>query len=229
MQFETLLSKAIRFGWLLMAVLIFSAALLRAQAPPGVTLRMRSKGGFGAPAMFTGEKRGFSLSQFGPLLYQLHLSPAQMRQIGEIIFNAQKSLIRTRADLAIAGLDLRHTMMAAQPDQAAALQKAQQLGTLRTQLMTIRLKALLAGEAVLTPAQRQQARRLFARRRMMMRVRVMRRRFAGRGFAGGMRGCGPMMRGGRNLFWHFRRRLPAPRTTPAPPAAPAQPGAAPQP
>ncbi len=217
MRYEVIQTKVIRASWVAMVILLFMAAVLGAQATaepqmpghraaarpgPGMQMGMMMRGGFGGGMMGGAMRRGpmgIPLPPLSMLARQLHLTPAQLRQLRDLEFNTRKTLIRERANLAIAQLTLHHLLQAEPPDQAAILAQVNTVGNLRTQMMTRGVKALLAGEAVLTPSQRQQARRLIARHLRMM---AMMRRMHGRFFFRQFRGAGG------NMFWMGRRGGP---------------------
>ncbi len=232
-------SKIIRAAWLLMAILLVTAVAATAQNRPagqssGVAVVRRAPGGAmivrrdmmlrsGGPGGMGAFRRGPFGLPIPPLFMlarQLHLTPAQRTQLGAIVFNARKSQIRTHADLAIAQLTLRRLLQAQTPDQAAILAQVNAIGALRTRQMTNGIKALLAGEAVLTPAQRLQARRLLLRHAMMMRMMRQRRASGGnvfffhRRFNGGWAPRRP----GAFIFRDHLRPPAKPQGPPPPPA-----------
>ena len=130
---------------------------------------------------------------------ELGLTDDQTSRLRQIIVEAQKSSVKTGADMAVRGIELRELMQVEQPDRAAIMKKVQELSDLRGQMMKQHVESLLAAKTVLTPEQQKKVRAFLA---------------------SGQRGFG-QRRFGRE---GFQRRMRPPN---APPPAPDAPGAPP--
>jgi Spy/CpxP family protein refolding chaperone len=128
----------------------------------------------------------------------LGLTDPQVDRLRQILVEAEKSGVKTRADIAVRGIELRELLRADKPDRDAVMKKVQELSDLRGQMMKQRIEALLAAKSVLTPEQQKKI-RSFIESRMGL----------------GMEGFGARREG-------FRARPP--ETAPRPPAPPARPG-----
>jgi Spy/CpxP family protein refolding chaperone len=140
----------------------------------------------------------------------LGLSDEQAGRLRQVMVEAEKSALKTRADLGVRQIELRELLRADQPDRGAVTKKVQEISELRGQMMQQRIDSLLASKAILTPEQQQKI-RAFMQRRAGERFRT------GEGF-GGREGS----RGRR----FFNRRIPggAGPELPAAPPAPPPPG-----
>lgn len=83
----------------------------------------------------------------------LSLTDEQSSQLRKIIVGAEESSIKTRADLAVHGIELRELLRADHPDREAVMKQVDQISALRSQMMKQHLEALLAAKNVLTPEQ----------------------------------------------------------------------------
>jgi len=130
----------------------------------------------------------------------LNLTEPQADRLRQILVDTEKASVKTRADMAVRGIELRELLRADKPDRAAVIRKVQELSELRGQMMKQHVEALLAAKDVLTPEQQKKIRAFIQNRAA---------------FGGGRMGFGP------------RREGPGPRrpeTMPRPPAPPANPG-----
>src|SRR3972149_2332825 len=64
---------------------------------------------------------------------ELGLTDDQTSRLRQIIVEAQKSSVKTGADMAVRGIELRELMQVDQPDRAAIMKKVQELSDLRGQ------------------------------------------------------------------------------------------------
>ncbi|HUU13837.1 MAG TPA: Spy/CpxP family protein refolding chaperone [Terriglobia bacterium] len=129
----------------------------------------------------------------------LGLSDEQANRLRQVMVDAEKSALKTRADLGVRRIELRELMRADQPDRDAVMKKVQEISDLRGQLMKQRIESLLASKAILTPEQQQK-------------IRAFMHREGREGF-----------RGRRS----FDRRLPRGPMAPGGPPAPPPPGDSP--
>jgi Spy/CpxP family protein refolding chaperone len=88
----------------------------------------------------------------------LNLTDAQASQLRKIIVGMEESSIKTQADVAVAGIELRELLREDKPDHEAVMNKVSQIAQLRAQLMKQHVEALLAAKDVLTPEQQKMIR-----------------------------------------------------------------------
>ena len=187
-------------GVVVMLGLLSLGAVSRAQGPdlePGERGDFGHRGGDRMLAMLDNERVRTTLG----------LSDEQASRLRQVMVDAQKAGLKTRADLGVRRIELRELLRADQPDRDAVMKKVQEISELRGQLMKQRIDSLLASKAILTPEQ-QQKMRAFMRRRAGERFRT------SEGFGGreGFRG--------RRMF---ERRLPREPMSPENPAVPTPP------
>lgn len=115
------------------------------------------------------------------------LSEPQAERLRQILVDTQKSTVKTRADVAVRGIELRELLRADKPDHDAVMKKLQEISSLRADLMKQHVEALLAAKTVLTPEQQKRLRSLMERQRGGM----WRQRFRERGGWGGPPGDRP--------------------------------------
>ena len=96
---------------------------------------------------------------------ELGLSDEQSQRLRQIVVDTEKSSIKTRADLAVRGIELRELLRADNPDRDAATKKVQEISNLRGELMKQRVEASLAARKVLTPEQQKKLRTFIEMRR----------------------------------------------------------------
>jgi Spy/CpxP family protein refolding chaperone len=117
--------------------------------------------------------RGFEAERLLALLESdrgrqlLGISDEQATRLRQITVDAQKTAIRTKADLAVRGLELRELLVADNPDRATVLKKVDEVSALTGTLMKQHVEALLSAKTVLTPEQQQKIRELSANWRLM--------------------------------------------------------------
>jgi Spy/CpxP family protein refolding chaperone len=88
----------------------------------------------------------------------LNLTDQQVDRLRQILVDAEKSGVKTRADIAVRGIELRELLRADKPDHDAVMTKVQELSSLRGQVMKAHIEALLAAKSVLTPEQQKKVR-----------------------------------------------------------------------
>lgn len=130
---------------------------------------------------------------------RVNLTDNQVTRLRQIVTNAEKSNIQTRAQMRIDGIDLRQMLEAEKPDQDAVLKKVQQISELRGQMMKNNVQALLEAKTVLTPEQQEKIRQFIGAR------------FSGRAW------------GHHGRWEHHRGMRTRPGTPPQPPSPPATP------
>lgn len=157
------------FGWLSIAALALTMAVPSAQARPR---HWRGGGGGG----------------FARLAEMLNLTPQQRESIRKIRYESQREMIRARAELQLARLDLRQLTEQHRPDMKKVSAAIDKVGGLEMKLKKSRIMMMLKMKAVLTPEQAAKAaelrrqrrarwggRRGMWKRRMMWRRRMMER------------------------------------------------------
>lgn len=151
--------------WIAMtAVLVFAAA--------GFTYAAQRAWGLGWGHGFRGREGGWMGQRILRLLDNLQFQTAakltndQVSHLRQIVTNAEKSNIETRAKIAVDGIDLRQMMMAPKPDQNAVMAKVQQISELRGQMMKNNIQALLDAKNALSPEQQERIRQFIQHRFM---------------------------------------------------------------
>ncbi len=89
---------------------------------------------------------------------ELGLSDEQATRLHQIAFDAEKSSIKTRAEMAIHRVELQELLGADNPDREAVMNKVQELSSLRGEMMKQRFETLLAVKGLLTPDQQKKIR-----------------------------------------------------------------------
>jgi Spy/CpxP family protein refolding chaperone len=95
---------------------------------------------------------------------ELGLSDEQSQRLRQIVVDTEKSSIKTRADLAVRGIELRELLRSNNPDRNAVMSKVQEISNLRGEMMKQHVGALLAAKAVLTPEQQKKIQAFIERR-----------------------------------------------------------------
>jgi Spy/CpxP family protein refolding chaperone len=96
----------------------------------------------------------------------LGLTDEQATRLRQIVVDTEKTAIKTKADLAVRGIELRELLRAANPDRDTVTKKVQEVSDLAGQLMQQRVQALLSVKTILTPAQQKKIREFSANHRM---------------------------------------------------------------
>lgn len=88
----------------------------------------------------------------------LGLTEQQTDRLRQIMVDTQKSSVRTGADMAVRGIELREFLRVDKPDREAVLKKVQEISDLRRDMMKQHVEALLTAKTVLTPEQQKKIR-----------------------------------------------------------------------
>lgn len=96
---------------------------------------------------------------------ELGLSDQQAERLRQIVVDVEKSSVKTGAEMAVRGIELRELLRADNPDRGAALKKVQDISNLRGEMMKQHVEALLAAKTVLTPEQQKKIRTFIEGRR----------------------------------------------------------------
>lgn len=96
------------------------------------------------------------------------LTDQQTNQLRRIFLDTAKESVKTRADLAVRGMDLQELMRADQPNKDAVMKKVQEISELRGEMMKQHVEALLAAKSVLTPEQQKKVQQFIESRRAEM-------------------------------------------------------------
>lgn len=94
----------------------------------------------------------------------LGLTDQQSDRLRQIVVDAEKSTVKTGADMAVRGIELRELLRADKPDRDAVMKKVQELSNLRGEMMKQHVDALLTAKSVLTPEQQKKVRTLIESR-----------------------------------------------------------------
>jgi periplasmic protein CpxP/Spy len=205
-------------GSLMAAAAIGIAIMAHAQeAERSVVVRARTEGGMGMPMGELGGLRGMAGGQRMLAMLDndrvraaLNLTDDQAAKLRQIVVNTQKSAIKSRADIAVAGIDLRELLLQDNPDRDAVMKQVDTISGLGTDLAKEYVDAVLQAKTILTPEQQKKIRTFIEMRRMMRGGGE--GGMMGRGMGGGM---GPGMRGGMR-----QAPPPKPPATPNPPSPP---------
>jgi len=96
---------------------------------------------------------------------ELGLTDQQADRLHQIAVEAKKSSVKTQADIAVRGIELREMLRADKPDREAVMKRVQEISELRGQLMKQHIESFLAAKSVLTPEQQKKMRALMEHRR----------------------------------------------------------------
>jgi Spy/CpxP family protein refolding chaperone len=88
----------------------------------------------------------------------LGLTEQQVDRLRQITVEAEKSAVKTRADLAVRRIELRELLRADKSDREAIMKKVQEISDLRGQVMKQHVESILAVKTVLMPEQQQKLR-----------------------------------------------------------------------
>ena len=96
----------------------------------------------------------------------LGLTDDQATRLRQITVETEKAAIKTKADLAVRGIELRELLQADNPDRDTVMKKVQEVSDLTGQLMQQHVQALLSAKTILTPEQQKKIREFRANHRM---------------------------------------------------------------
>ncbi len=88
----------------------------------------------------------------------LNLTDPQTDRLRQIVVETEKATVKTRAEMAVRGIELRELLRLEKPDREAAMKKVQELADLHRDMMRQGVDALLAAKDVLTPEQQKKIR-----------------------------------------------------------------------
>jgi Spy/CpxP family protein refolding chaperone len=94
----------------------------------------------------------------GRIKAYLNLTDPQVDRLRQVLVETEKSAVKTRAEMAVAGIELRELLRADKPDREAVMKKVQEISNLRAELMKQHVEALLAAKSLLTPEQQKKFR-----------------------------------------------------------------------
>jgi Spy/CpxP family protein refolding chaperone len=145
------MKRWVLFGSLVIVGLLTLGAVARthgADRGRGMRERFGQRSGHGMMAMLENDRARAALG----------LTDEQADRLRQIMVEAQKSAMKTRADIGIRRIELRELIRADKPDRDAVMKKVQEISDLRGQMMKQRVDSLLAGKSVLTPEQQKKIR-----------------------------------------------------------------------
>lgn len=94
----------------------------------------------------------------------LGLTDQQSDRLRQIVVETQKTTVKTRAEMAVRGIELRELLRTDKPDREAVMKKVQEISDLRRDMMRQHVDALLSAKTVLTPEQQKKLRAIIERR-----------------------------------------------------------------
>lgn len=97
---------------------------------------------------------------------QLKLSDKQQAELKELNFNTAKELIRMRADMKVARLELRQMLSKDEPDREAIFGKLDQIARILTDIRKARIEKMLAVREILDKDQLSKLKEMRRERRM---------------------------------------------------------------
>jgi len=123
------------------------------------------EGGFGGRMRHARFSRLLALLDDDRVKVSLNLTDAQADRLRQIAVETEKSTLKSGADLAVRGIELRELLGADKPDREAVMKKIQEISNLRAELMKQHVAALLDAKSVLTPEQQKKIRTFMEGRR----------------------------------------------------------------
>ena len=96
-------------------------------------------------------------AQRGPMWQaeELNLTDAQQQKLDDLRFQHQKAMIKKKADLQEARLEMRNMMQKVEVDERAVLEKQRRMSALKAEISESRMKHRLEMRKVLTTEQRE--------------------------------------------------------------------------
>lgn len=94
----------------------------------------------------------------------LGLTDDQATHLRQIVVDTEKSSVKTGAEMAVRGIELRELLRADKPDRQAVMKKVDEISSLRQEMMRQHIDALLNAKNVLTPEQQKKIRSFIERR-----------------------------------------------------------------
>jgi periplasmic protein CpxP/Spy len=168
------MTKWIRVSLVLGAVVVLAGLMVGAETWAQEAVRVR--GTRGSDSFQFGERGGFGRQQrMGARLLAmldndrvktaLGLTDDQSSRLRQIVVDTQKTNIKTGADMAVRGIELRELLRADNPDHDAVMKKVDQIAALRAEMTKQDVEALLSAKSVLTPEQQKKIRTFIEHRR----------------------------------------------------------------
>ena len=106
-----------------------------------------------------GVERLLALLESDRIRIYLRLSDPQVERLRQIVVEAEKANVKTRAEIEVRSIELREALRADKPDRDEILKQVQEISDLRREMMKHQVEAILAAKAVLSP---EQQKRLFS-------------------------------------------------------------------
>lgn len=103
------------------------------------------------------------------LAHELSLTDAQKEQMQRIRLEQQRQVIKLRAELQLARLDLGQLLREARPDQAKVIAQVEKLGKIEIELKKVNILSMVKMKSVLTPEQAKKFQELRERRKKAFR------------------------------------------------------------
>jgi uncharacterized membrane protein len=111
------------------------------------------------PRNHPGVERLLDLLESDRIRAYLGLADPQVERLRQIIVEAEKANVKTRAEIEVRSIELREALRADKPDRDEILKQVQEISDLRREMMKHQVEAILAAKAVLSP---EQQKRLFS-------------------------------------------------------------------
>ena len=135
----------------------------------GTALWAQEEGGWGHGFRERGEEhtgqRLMAMLESDRVKAALGLTDQQSDRLRQIMVETEKTNVKSRAEIAVRGIELRELLRADKPDRDTAMKKVQEISDLRRDVMRQHIDALLAAKTVLTPEQQKKIRAFIERRR----------------------------------------------------------------
>jgi Spy/CpxP family protein refolding chaperone len=148
--------------WIIVGTVLILASLSLAFA--GYQSGLDSPHGFRGPRGHFISQGILALLENDQFRSRINLTDDQANHLRQIIVDAEKSTIETRARIAVDGIELRELLRADKPDQDAVMKKAEEITRLRGQMMKDGIQAILDAKNALTPEQQKKVRELMESR-----------------------------------------------------------------
>jgi formate dehydrogenase maturation protein FdhE len=111
------------------------------------------------PRNHPGVERLLDLLESDRIRAYLGLADPQVERLRQIVVEAEKANVKTRAEIEVRSIELREALRADKPDRDEILKQVQEISDLRREMMKHQVEAILAAKAVLSP---EQQKRLFS-------------------------------------------------------------------
>jgi len=118
-------------------------------------MRMGEFGRGGGRAIY---RRALALLDNDRVKAALGLTDEQTSGLRSLAVETEKATVKTDADIEVKGIELRELLRADQPDSDSVIKKAEEISTLRGDLMKQHMEALLKAKSILRPEQQKKIR-----------------------------------------------------------------------